>query len=623
MDHLQTEARNPASDELDRLNTLQFVRLMNAEDAQVIPAIASQAEVIAQVILVISERLRVGGRLVYLGAGTSGRLGVLDASECPPTFNAPPGQVMGVIAGGPTALTTAVEGAEDDPEQGVMDLESIQFSARDVLVGIATSGRTPYVIGAIDHARTLGAFTIGLSCNADSALIPRVDLAITPVVGPEVITGSTRLKAGTATKLVLNMLSTGAMVRLGKTFGNLMVDLRATNEKLRARTNRIIREATGLNYREADALLVRCDSELKTALVSYLAQVSPEEARRRLEATSGRVRPAIGTPKPSISSDPSTEQMGDFILGIDGGGTRTVALLARPDTEGGWRILGRGESGPSNRQAVGTDFALRAVDAAIVQAFTRAGIRRQPVRAVCLGLAGAGRRDDQNLINEWAARIRLAKSVRVVGDVELLLAAGTPEGWGVAVVAGTGSMAHARGPDGTTARAGGWGYLIGDEGSGYSLALSGLRAVARAADGRGPETELTARFLDACDLTRPEELVPLVYRNSDRTTIAGFAPILLEAAEDGDSVAGEIVRDAANELALAVDAAVRSLGLTTFPLAVSGGLLVTSDFYREQFLTALGALNLTASAVVVVSEPADGAVSIAAASLVPSVAVVS
>src|SRR5262249_26375777 len=206
------------------------------EDRRVIEAVASQEGLIARAIEVISDRLRQGGRLVYAGAGTSGRLGVLDATECPPTFSAPPGQVVGVIAGGPQALTRAVEGAEDHPEYAHRDLEELKLGAHDVLVGIATSGRTPYVQGALEYARQKGAFASALSCNPDSDLIPLADLAITPVVGPEVLTGSTRLKAGTATKLVLNTLTTGAMVRLGKSYGNLMVDLRATNNKLRART---------------------------------------------------------------------------------------------------------------------------------------------------------------------------------------------------------------------------------------------------------------------------------------------------------------------------------------------------------------------------------------------------
>src|SRR5262249_42222787 len=217
----------------------------------------------------------------------------LDATECPPTFSAPPGQVVGVIAGGTKALTQAVEGAEDRPELAVADLQALNFTAGDVLVGIATSGRTPYVRGAVEYARRLGAFTMGLSCNADSDLIPLVDLPITPLVGPEVLTGSTRLKAGTATKLVLNTLTTGAMVRLGKTYGNLMVDLRATNSKLRARTNRIVRQLTGVDAEQAAALLEHCGSELKTALVAGLANLAPDEARRRLAEAGGQVRRAL------------------------------------------------------------------------------------------------------------------------------------------------------------------------------------------------------------------------------------------------------------------------------------------------------------------------------------------
>ncbi len=234
-----------------------------------------------------------GGRLIYVGAGTSGRLGVLDAAECPPTFNTRPEQVVGLIAGGPSALTRAIEGAEDHPEDGVHDLQKVGLQARDCVVGIATSGRTPYVFGALEFARSQGALTIGIACNRDSELTRVSDLTITPIVGPEVISGSTRLKAGTATKLVLNTLTTGAMVRLGKTYGNLMVDLRATNEKLRIRSNRIVREFTGLSEAEAEQLLQRADGELKTAVVIGCCGVEPAEARRRLETSGGQLRQAL------------------------------------------------------------------------------------------------------------------------------------------------------------------------------------------------------------------------------------------------------------------------------------------------------------------------------------------
>ena len=614
MDHLQTEARNPASAELDELTPLQFVRLMCAEDAKVAPAVASQAEAIARAVEVIADRLRAGGRLVYIGAGTSGRLGVLDASECPPTFNAPPGLVVGVIAGGPSALTRAVEGAEDRPELALQDLAAISLSSQDVLVGIATSGRTPYVLAAVDRARELGAFTIGLSCNPDSDIVMRVDLAITPVVGPEVVSGSTRLKAGTATKLVLNILSTGAMVRLGKTYGNLMVDLRATNDKLRHRTNRIVREATGLDGGAADALLERCDRELKTALVSQLAGVNTEEARQRLQTADGRVRAAVGS-NGTNGRYAHTNGTEELVLGIDGGGTRTIVYLATRSTrDSGWELLGRGEAGPSNRQVVGTPAALAALDEATAHAFAAAGRTRHAVRAACLGLAGAGRAGDQEIVREWAARANLAGTVDVIEDAALLLAAGTPDGWGVAVVAGTGSMAFARAADGRTARAGGWGPLLGDEGSGYAVALAGLRAAARAADGRAAVTPLTDRLLAAYGLTRPQELIGVVYRGGDRAALASLAPVVLEAAEAGDPTADHIVREAAGELAAAAAAAARSLELgATFPVALAGGLLVSAAGYRERFLSALTDRGLVPGPVALVTEPAEGAVRLALA----------
>jgi len=293
LNNLTTESRNPASEAIDTLSAAEMVDLMNSEDASVAAAVGKQRESIAKGIEVIADRLRVGGRLIYIGAGTSGRLGVLDASECPPTFNTEPSEVVGLIAGGQTAMFRAVEGAEDSPERAVVDLKENKLSDKDVLVGIATSGRTPYVIGGLEYARSIGSYAIGFSCNEDAALAENCDLTIIPVVGPEVISGSTRLKAGTATKMVLNMLTTGAMVLLGKTYGNLMVDLRASNVKLTERTRRIVSELTDLSEAESEKLLKRCDGELKTAVVAQLCGVSAEEARGRLEGAGGHLRKAL------------------------------------------------------------------------------------------------------------------------------------------------------------------------------------------------------------------------------------------------------------------------------------------------------------------------------------------
>ena len=288
-----TESRNLASGSIDSLSALQIVELMNNEDAQVAAAVRTQAVPIAAAIDVVANAFRNGGRLIYIGAGTSGRLGVLDASECPPTFSVPRGMVIGLIAGGPSALTSAVEGAEDRAEQGRADLENITLTAADIVMGIAASGRTPYVLGGMKFAREIGAVTIGFACNDESALIPLADIMIAPVVGPEVITGSTRLKAGTATKMVLNMLTTGAMVQIGKTFGNLMVDLTASNEKLRDRSQRIVSELTGLSQEAAQEILLRCHDQVKTAIVVHHRQLTPDAAREQLRRCHGHLRKAL------------------------------------------------------------------------------------------------------------------------------------------------------------------------------------------------------------------------------------------------------------------------------------------------------------------------------------------
>jgi len=293
LDLLTTEARNPLTLNLDNLSALEIVKLINSEDEKVARAVAQVAESIAKAIDVIADRLSNSGRLIYVGAGTSGRLGVLDAVECPPTFNTDPDLVLGLIAGGPEGLLRAVEGAEDSSEAGQRDLQGIRLTANDVVVGIAASGRTPYVLGALDYARTSGAFAIGFSCNPDASIIRHADLSIIPLVGPEVLSGSTRLKAGTATKMVLNMLTTGAMVRMGKTYSNLMVDLRATNIKLAERARRIVATLAGCDGSQADDLLKRSDGEVKTAIVSHRLDVSPETARARLKEAKGHLRSVL------------------------------------------------------------------------------------------------------------------------------------------------------------------------------------------------------------------------------------------------------------------------------------------------------------------------------------------
>ncbi len=288
-----TESRNPASADIDSLPTLDMLRVINREDQTVALAVEKTLPQVAQVVDVVAQAFRLGGRLIYMGAGTSGRLGILDASECPPTFGTPAEQVVGLIAGGHKAILKAVENAEDNRELAVSDLKALNFSKNDVLVGIAASGRTPYVLGGMEYALSLGATVAAVSCNPDSEMSRLAGIAITPVVGPEVITGSSRMKAGTAQKLILNMITTGAMIRSGKVYGNLMADVEATNAKLVERQKRIVMAATECDRATAEQALAACDGHCKTAIVMILAQLSAGDAKALLAQHQGFIRDAL------------------------------------------------------------------------------------------------------------------------------------------------------------------------------------------------------------------------------------------------------------------------------------------------------------------------------------------
>jgi N-acetylmuramic acid 6-phosphate etherase len=298
---LLTEQVNSASASIDAVSTEEALRIINAEDRKVADAVATQIPNIARAVDAIAAAFGHGGRLFYIGAGTSGRLGVLDASECPPTFSAPPGMVQGIIAGGEPALSRSTEASEDDPATGARDLLAHGFTTGDVLAGLAASGRTPYVLGAVAEARRLGAVTIGISCVAGSELAQGVDIAITPLVGPEVIAGSTRMKSGTAQKMVLNMLSTVAFIRMGYVYGNLMVNVQPRNEKLADRARRIVSQASGISIEAAARLLSEAGDSVRAAIVMAKAGVSRDEAERRLAAADGRISAVLaGSKEPAL-----------------------------------------------------------------------------------------------------------------------------------------------------------------------------------------------------------------------------------------------------------------------------------------------------------------------------------
>ena len=293
LSQMMSEQRNPRSLNIDCMTAIDIVQLINQEDLLVAKAVEKCLPHIAEAVEKIEYAFTNGGRLVYIGAGTSGRLGVLDASECPPTYGVPPEMVVGIIAGGERALRHSIEGAEDNYEQGKADLQAVDFCEKDVLVGIAASGRTPYVIGALEYAKSLGAITVSIASNAGCAMSQIADIAIETVVGAEVLTGSSRMKSGTAQKLVLNMLTTASMIRIGKCYQNLMVDVQASNEKLKARAVKIVMEATDCTKETAEITLLQADNHAKFAILMILANVDKPQAEKMLAENQGKLRQAL------------------------------------------------------------------------------------------------------------------------------------------------------------------------------------------------------------------------------------------------------------------------------------------------------------------------------------------
>ncbi|KAJ5613373.1 hypothetical protein N7510_006567 [Penicillium lagena] len=501
LSQLQTEGVNPRTSHIDRLSTIQMCTVINADDHLVAESIAPCLPVIADAIDALTPRVRDGGRVVYVGAGTSGRLGILDASEIPPTFAAPRSQFVGLIAGGDAAIREAQEGAEDNEQAGEADLVSLNLDpARDCVIGIASSGRTPYVLGCLAFAKRLGCLTIGVACAAPSAMASsgNVDYLIAPLPGPEVITGSTRLKAGTATKLVLNMLSTGTMIRTGKTYGNMMVDMVASNLKLKQRSRNMLRKLSpkcgGWSDSELDALLVKCNGSVKLAILTAETGQSAEDCARQLECVGGVLSEALIRPEgPHWSAMPARK----FVLCVDGGGTKCAAVVA--DDTG---VIGRGSAGPCNLtdNIGGMDGAMATLFDTIKSAledqlpagaeFTESMWKeyiRTCFHSVWIGLAGLDRAGfSVNLAPKLEELFGLdynAGQIRLTNDVDLLTAAVATSHHApaaVVLIAGTGSVAMrytwaAKQGFVRVARSGGWGHLLGDEGGGYAIGLEAIK----------------------------------------------------------------------------------------------------------------------------------------------------
>lgn len=637
---LQTEQENPHSRHIDKVSTLELCHIINDEDATIAGTIARCIPAIAEAIDTISDRVRNGGRVIYVGAGTSGRLGVLDASEIPPTYSAPEGQFVGIIAGGDAALRYAQEGAEDDVDAAVNDLKALNLDGKvDSLVGLAASGRTPYVLSCLTYAKQHGCFTVGVACAEPSrmSVADDIDCMINAVVGPEVVTGSTRMKAGTATKLVLNMLSTGIMIKIGKTFGNMMVDLKATNLKLQQRSRNILRSICGTKCprtdEELDAVLSSSGGSVKIAIVSLRLGIPVPEAITRLRDSGGVLAKVLEQEQITQILPTTNGTARKYALCIDGGGSKCAAAIISAD---GGIICG--EAGGCNVTDVGVEAAIKSIGLAIQRAVDSSPAlsgqdwRTLSLSSIWVGLAGYDRplvaaQVDQAL-EKLFCRPRGPK-LKITNDIELLALSALEKhktNSAIVLIAGTGSIAMGYRRDGDqifrTSRVGGWGHILGDDGSGFDIGRKGVRHALAALDGfklrypsgnHYPELdELTRRVLEY-HLPKSEskadfDLLSRVLNPGpdiqSKEHIAQLAKIVVESSVE--NVEAEKI----------VSSAVQSLVSLVRPIAVSGqpdvsnsvlvlaGGLMQSSIFRKRLEEDLAKTIPQFNAVELVTNPA-------------------
>jgi N-acetylmuramic acid 6-phosphate etherase len=604
---LPTETRNPKSEHIDLLSPSEIVRLMNGEDRAVAPAVEAALPAVARIAEAAARSFAAGGRLIYMGAGTSGRLGVLDAAECRPTFGvpvgAPDGTVIGLIAGGERAMFEAVEGAEDSPALGESDLRRLNLTDRDTVVGIAASGRTPYVVGGLTYARSVGAVTGAVSCAKDAKISALADFAAEAVTGPEVLTGSTRLKAGTAQKMILNMISTAAFVLSGKTYGNLMIDVQATNEKLVDRARRIVMTAVGCGEEEAALLCEKSGRSPKTAVVMGLCHVDRSAAEILLSASDGHVRGAVRAHESAncapCAAEEGTEKT-DFLIGIDAGGTKTRALAYRADD---FAPIPESESfsGPGNL----TYDPAGAVQAIAEAAGSCAEAAAKVAGGACLhlsvGAAGfsSAVRADGTLYTLEKALDKIADCPKTfVSDAALALHADFASGeTGMIVISGTGSAAFLQAGD-NVLRAGGWGNLLGDGGSGWSVSRAAVRELLKMLDaGQGDEARgffdrwkaaheagpaSGKPFFESCSVG---DLISFV-THRPKKDLSRLACGLVSLYEEGDPLCAALIRDGLTVLAQDCTRLldrVQALLPAPIPVVLTGGFFESNPSVRALF----------------------------------------
>ncbi|KAF7518301.1 hypothetical protein PCG10_000541 [Penicillium crustosum] len=633
------------------MSTLDMCTVINADDQKVPESVVPCLPVIAGAIDALTPRVRQGGRVIYVGAGTSGRLGILDASEIPPTFAAPRGQFVGLIAGGDAAIREAQEGAEDDEKAGEDEMKSLNLNPDlDSIIGIASSGRTPYVLGCLAFAKRLGCVTIAVVCTVPSAigLSGNVDFVISPVSGPEVVTGSTRLKAGTVTKLVLNMLSTGTMIRTGKTYGNMMVDLVASNLKLEQRSRNILRRLSGKcqssSDAELDTLLARCNSSVKLAILVAESEESVETCQGYFDAAGGVLANALAAISKPIQQKPTSTATQKFALCIDGGGTKCAAAVAD-----GTKVVGRGSAGPCNlTDSIGNIDSviatlLEAAKAALKDALRSDVEQTEPSRreslqtsfsSVWIGLAGI---DRAGLDGVLAPKLRQAFGITQEQDFQLtndvdLLTAGVPQSLGtpsvLVVIAGTGSVAmrykwaedeqrYAR-----SARSGGWGHMLGDQGGGYAIGMKaiqhtlgvfeditlGLDKIGGDELSKEVAAKLGCQISESASIDMLNNILAQNHSQGVKARIASIAPVVLDLM-DKNKTASAIV---SSQVALLVSGTLGRLvkpqatgyqPCETSVLVLAGGLM-KNDRYRATFEKQLDSHGLYFRGTVVVEDAA-------------------
>ncbi|EXJ72161.1 uncharacterized protein A1O5_04665 [Cladophialophora psammophila CBS 110553] len=641
---LQTEQRNAKSLDIDQIPTIELCQIINREDGTIAEAVSRCIPVIAAAIDCLAERVQAGGRVIYVGAGTSGRLGVLDASEIPPTYSAPEGQFVGIIAGGDAALRNAQEGAEDDLDAAVRDLEALQLNGTvDSLIGIAASGRTPYVLSCLSYAKGLGCATIGIACAQPSAMSTSgvVDFMIDAVVGPEVITGSTRMKAGTATKLALNMLSTGTMIKIGKTYGNMMVDLKATNFKLQQRSRNMLRTICGSRCPDSDAsldaLLESCQGSVKLAIATLGLGTPVAEAKQRLEEAGGILANVLKKTTNGCSNGQTTANgdAPDYVLCVDGGGSKCAAVVMSADGQRGY-----GEGPGCNVTDVGIEPAVLSISLAIQRAWDRhPTVRTRPwtsdrFSSIWIALAGHDRKEIAVTVDSVLEKLfkrPVGMKLRVTNDIELLATSAAERNdtsSAIVLVAGTGSIAMAYERQGDRfiriGRSGGWGHLLGDDGSGFDIGRQALRLALSAVD----EFNNHRRSLDADSLFMPTRLVQRIFDSvcpngidtldldvlsavlssaSDvekKKQIARLARVVIDSSTD-DAQARNIVEKATNSLVQLLDPLTRSgqIDVAKSSLVLAGGLM-QSNIFADAFKEALHAVAFDFKHVEVVNQPA-------------------